>query len=314
MPLDHYVSQVHLRNFYSPALNGLMYAVRKSDLKRFVARSQDVCRIQENSSNAYLKDNRIVEEFLKEVEPRYNASLSKLRDNKIDWQCIYSIAGFAAYAMVCSPAGMRIQSEPLESILHSTAAVLDAKGIFDSIPESLGGRSVTELLQDGALKFTVDPKFPQALGIAAILHNVSVFGNSPWEILRNEEPDCPFFTSDFPVPIEVMDINIPNNRIVPLAPDLAIRILPDVSLSRSEPDLSFAKFKFAHRSLQRTEVLYINRLIVRCAEDLILYRDDREWVEGFVAKNRRYHIEPVTERIPIDNGFLNVSTQRVVAR
>jgi hypothetical protein len=30
--LDHYVSQAHLKNFHSPALDGLMHAIRKSDL------------------------------------------------------------------------------------------------------------------------------------------------------------------------------------------------------------------------------------------------------------------------------------------
>ena len=29
MALDHFVSQVHLRNFYSPVLGDLMYAIRK---------------------------------------------------------------------------------------------------------------------------------------------------------------------------------------------------------------------------------------------------------------------------------------------
>jgi hypothetical protein len=76
MALDHYVSQVHLKNFYSPALDGLMYAIRKSDLKRFTPKSQDVCRIEEGSTNAYLTEDRAVEEFLKDVEPRYNASLA----------------------------------------------------------------------------------------------------------------------------------------------------------------------------------------------------------------------------------------------
>ena len=61
MPLDHYVSQVHLKNFNSPALD---------DLKRFRTKSQDVCRIEDGSTNAYLKENRAIEEFLKDVEPR----------------------------------------------------------------------------------------------------------------------------------------------------------------------------------------------------------------------------------------------------
>jgi hypothetical protein len=75
MALDHYISQVQLNNFNSPTLGGLMYAIRKSDLKRFPTKSQDVCRIEEGSTNAYLTKDRAIEEFLKDVEPRYNASL-----------------------------------------------------------------------------------------------------------------------------------------------------------------------------------------------------------------------------------------------
>jgi hypothetical protein len=82
MPLDHYVSQVHLKQFNSPALDGLMHAIRKSDLKRFPARSRDVCRIEDGSTNAYLKEDRAIEEFLRDVEPRYDASLAKLRRTK----------------------------------------------------------------------------------------------------------------------------------------------------------------------------------------------------------------------------------------
>jgi hypothetical protein len=69
MPLDHYVSQVHLKNFYSPALGDLMNAMRKPDLKAFPCRAQDVCRIEDGSTNAYLRSDRAIEEFLKNIEP-----------------------------------------------------------------------------------------------------------------------------------------------------------------------------------------------------------------------------------------------------
>ena len=128
VPLDHYISQVHLKNFYSPALDGMVYAIRKSDLKRFPTRSQDICRIEDNSTNAYLKNDRLVEEFLKDVEPRYNASLAKLRENKIDKECIHAIAGFAAFVITCSPAAMRLNSGPLKAMLNSTAQILDSAG------------------------------------------------------------------------------------------------------------------------------------------------------------------------------------------
>jgi hypothetical protein len=178
----------------------------------------------------------------------------------------------------------------------------------------LGEKSVTELLQDGVVKINVDPKYPQAIGIATIMRHVSIFGNSPWEILRNDVADSPFFTSDYPAAIEVFDLNTPINRIVPLAPDLAIRVIPDIQLSRAKPDLSFPKFKAAQRQLSRTEVLEINCLLVRCAEDLVLYRDDQEWIVDFVAKNRRYHIEAVTREIPYGTGYITVATQRIVER
>jgi hypothetical protein len=101
---------------------------------------------------------------------------------------------------------------------------------------------------------------------------------------------------------------------VPLAPDLAIRIKPDIRLSGTKPDLAFAKFKGAPRRLKRAEIVGLNRLIVQSAEDVIFYRDDSEWVQRFVAKNRRYRIEPVTHTLAHGTGDLLVSTQRIRAR
>jgi hypothetical protein len=292
----------------------LLYAIRKSDLKRFTPRSQEICRIEDNSTNAYLKEDRIIEEFLKDVEPRYNASLVKLRENNVDQECVSCIAGFAAYIVTCSPAVMRINSEPLKTNLETTARMLDEQGAFEKAPEALGENSITELLQNGTVEFTVDRKYPQAMGIASVIRHVSIFGNSRWEILRNSETDDPFFTSDYPAAIEVVDINTPINRIVPLAPDIAIRILPDIRLSGVKPDLSFAKFSASLRTPKRAEVLDINRLIVRCAEDLVLYRDDQAWIEGYVKKNRLYRVEPMTQELSYDGGAVNISTMRIRPR
>ena len=310
MPLDHYVSQVHLRNFYSPAIPERMYAIRKSDLKTFPCNARSICRIEEGSTNAYLINDRAVEEFLLDVEPKYNASVAKLRNGKIDRECIHAIAGFAAYVACCAPAAMRIHTGPLQGALESVAAVLDKQGVIPPAPPSLGSKSLTELLADGTVRFDVDKKFPQALGIASIMDRVSVWGNSRWEILSNGLPDYPFFTNDFPVAIGATS-NRAVNWIVPLTPDLAIRIIPDIRLSRAARDLSFAKFTSRRRELRRSEIVEINRLIVRCAEDLIFYRDDHEWIGKFVAKNRHYRIEAATDRIPFGTGFANVSTQRL---
>src|SRR5712691_2939720 len=152
MPLDHYVSQVHLKKFYSPALgNRLLYAIRKSDLKVFTPDAGAVCAIHDGSTNAYLRENRAIEEFLKTIEPKYNASLDKLSAGEIDHQCVYTIAGFVAYVIACSPAGMRTQSEPLRGMVDATAARMDAEGELPPAPAELGGSSLTELVRDGTI-------------------------------------------------------------------------------------------------------------------------------------------------------------------
>ena len=311
MPLDHYIPQVHLKNFYSPALGDRMYATRKSDLKSFTPNSISVCGINDGSTSAYLKEDRAIEEFLKTIEPKYNEALAKLIGDKIDEQCIYTIGGFVAYVVSCSPAGMRIQSGPLKSSVETVAAMMEARGLIPPPPKELGGESLVEPLSTGAVKVKVDPKFPQAIGINTIIERVSIWGNSKWEILLNGVPECPFFTSDFPVAIEATSYRT-MNWIVPLTPALAIRIIPDIRLSGTAPDLSFAKFTSQQRTLRRSEIVEINRLIVQCAEDLVFYRDDHEWIGDFVAKNRYYRIEAVTDRTPYGTGFMNISTQRIV--
>lgn len=311
MALDHYVSQVHLRNFYSPALENRMYAMRKSDLKSFSCNSQSVCRIEEGSTNSHLINDRAIEEFLLGVEPIYNASVAKLRENRIDKECIYAIAGFIGYVACCAPAAMRIHAGPLRTLLESEAAILDKQGLIPKAPPSLGSKTLTELLTDKKVGFTVDPKYPQALGISSITDRVSIYGNSKWEILLNGAPECPFFTSDFPMAIEATGHRT-MNWIAPLTPNLAIRVIPDIRLAGTAPDLSFAKFTSTQRILRRSEIVKINRLIVQCAEDLVFYRDNHKWIGDFVAKNRHYRIEAVTDRIPYGTGFMNISTQRIV--
>jgi hypothetical protein len=311
MALDHYVSQVHLRQFYSPVLENRMYAIRKSDLKTFEPRSQSVCRIEEGSTNPYLRDQRAIEEFLLLVEPCYTRSIDLLRRGACDKQAVFCIAGFISYVLACSPAAMRFFSDPLRASVLTTATLLERQGKLPPAPSSLGGKSFVDLIESGDIALEIDPKYPQALGINSILGWVSVFGNSRWEILLNKE--TPFFTSDFPIWFERDADPRIVNKIVPLAPDLAVRVCPDIALSGAARDLNFTKLQTSRRKLNRRQAVEVNRLLVRCAEDAVFYRDDQSWVQSFVEKNRRFRIEGVTERIPTGTGFLNLSTHRVVS-
>jgi len=194
--LDHYVSQVYLKNFYSPDLDGLMYAIRKDNQKEFTPNSNSVCRIEDGSTNSYLKEDRIIEEFLKGIEPKYNLTVAKVLCDEIDVECIYVLSGFVAYVLTCSPGGMRIHSELFRGAVAETARKLDELGEFPAPPAALGGGSFAELIDEKKIEIKIDEKYPQAVGISQILSHVAIFGNSFWEILVNPFDDNPFFTSD----------------------------------------------------------------------------------------------------------------------
>lgn len=310
MALDHYVSQVHLKNFYAAALGERMYAIQKANLKTFQCDSASQCRIEENSTNPYLQEPRAIEDFLKDVEPRYNASLEKLRANSLDPEAIYAIAGFASYIAICSPAAMRIHAEPIQKTVELTALMMDSRGEFGPAPAALGGKPLTELLGNGEVKIAIDPKYPQSMGIENIIRRVSVWGNSSWDILLNDDISSPFFTSDFPIAIERSDDPRILYWVIPLAPDLAIRIRPDIK-QRDKLDLEFKDLRTKLRRTTKQEIVHLNTGIVRCAETTVYMSHDSSWVPKFVRKHQEFRVEPETTKIPMGSKSLLVSTMRI---
>ncbi|WP_105384359.1 DUF4238 domain-containing protein [Neorhizobium alkalisoli] len=307
MALDHYVSQVHLKNFYAPDLGERMYAIRKAGLKTYQCDSYSQCRIEDGSTNPYLQEPRIIEEFLKDVEPRYNAALEKLRAGQLDAESIFAIAGFAAYVESCSPAGMRIHSAPLRKTLEATTELLERGGKLPPPPPELGGGSLKELLDSGRVQFTIDPKYPQSIGIQTIIRRLSIWGNSWWDILINDNTDSPFLTSDYPVAIEPEGRPGVVNRIVPLAPNLALRIRPDPE-ERRIVDLEFRNLRIRRVRPTTQQIATVNTAIVQAAETTVYYSSDRPWIRPFVEKYADFHIEPKTMKVPHGNGYMLMST------
>lgn len=311
MALDHYVSQVHLKNFYASELGEAFYASRKQAVRIFPQSSSNVCRIEQGSTNEYLLEDRAVEEVLKTVEPYYNESVAQLENDSITQKSVYVIACFVSYILTCSPAAMRIQSQPLKAAVEETSKIAELIEKLPISPPSLGGKSLSELIDSGEIKVEIDPKYPQAIGITGILSSTNVFGNSCWEILHNPFPESPFFTSDFPVCIERSKDPRVLNRIIPLTPFLAIRILPDIEIDRESPDLNFNKFRRRIKKLNRRQIAAINQGIVRCAESMIFSQTNSSWVSRFIERNANYRIETFTRKIPSGRGTLMLSSQRI---
>lgn len=311
MALDHYVSQVHLKNFYSEDLENKMYAYRKADLKLFTPNAKSVCRIDEGSTNEYLEDSRAIEKFLKEIEPKYNAAVDKIKNKNIDRETIYTISGFLSYIITCSPAAMRIHSELFRGLVEDQAITLDSAKQIPPPPPELGADSMTELLKSGKLKIDIDGKYPQAHGINSILYHVSVFGNSTWDILENPHIENPFFSSDFPVAIEQGSDSKALNRILPLTPQIAIRIKPNTNPNRETLNHEFDQLKYRYKRLSLTEVKSLNRLLVQCAESIVFSCQDNDWTEQFIRKNSNFRIEPIMARTKTKNGSILYFTQEI---
>jgi hypothetical protein len=289
-----------------------MYAIRKADLKQFTPDAASVCRIEDGSTNSYLKNDRAIEDFLKEIEPNYNSAVAKLRSGEIDHECIYAIAGFVANLIVCTPGGMRIGVNPIKKVTEEMGRRMDAAGLLPKAPDSIGGESLTEMLNTGEAILNVDPRFPQAFSIAAIRQHAVTFGNFGWEILINPFKNSPFFTSDYPVAIEKPEGIQVINRIVPLAPDLVVKICPDRAIEPAIADPEFSNFKYVRRVLDHHEVEELNRLIVRSAETTVFFKEQYKWVRKFVKDNAAYRIEPVSYQIPFGKGgTILVSTQEI---
>jgi len=188
----------------------------------------------------------------------------------------------------------------------------EERGLIPLPPDELAGTSLAELLRNGDIEIKVDSKYSQAIDITSILRDIAAFGNFKWEILINPFDQNPFFSSDFPVAIEETKDWRVLNRIIPLAPYLAIRIRPDLSVDRKHADFSFANFGYRMRSLNHKELVEVNRLIVRCAEDIVFYRHDLPWARPFIEKNRHFRIEMTIHKRRTHGGSLVVSRQKVV--
>ena len=118
--------------------------------------------------------------------------------------------------------------------------------------------------------------------------------------------------SDFPAAIEPVADDQVLSRIVPLAPDFAVKIHPLRSAKRLQDDLTFPGFRSKVTVPKTSDVRAINQTVARCAEDLVFFRDQHDWVKPFLIKNARYRIETVSTSNRLAGGTMNVFATRIV--
>ena len=288
-----------------------MFAYRKSDGASFPCGAKDVCRIDEGSTNDFLTEPRILEEFLRKVEPHYDRACGALASEQIDIDDIVVIAGFAAFVIGTSPTAMRLGATSLTHLAHTGVELMDYMGLLDPAPAALDGKTATELIREGRLNIKTDKKYPQAMGISGIVDLTKAFSTFHWEIMSNSHSKrFPFITSDFPAAIEGLGPQVPANRIVPLRPDLAVKIIPQIR-PKGWPEMA-SDFRYKFRRVSPSEVRKVNVCVARSAENLVFSPVEATWVQSLVKKNARFRLELAHTRVPKGTGFL--LTNSVVVR
>lgn len=197
---------------------------------------------------------------------------------------------------------MRMNTPHIAATLQSAAEILDAQGLIPPAPDALGNKTVTQLLSDGSVQITVDGKYPQAIGISQIEGRVHVFGNAMWDIMVADPADGAFFTSDFPIALGASYDDRVVSKTVPLAPDIAVCIHPQLRERDARPDFAFPNFRPRFRRLRGHDIREVNRSLVRAAESMVFYHHDTEWLLPFVRRNRDYRADSIVTKIPAPTG------------
>ncbi|MBL8726003.1 MAG: hypothetical protein JNK49_18300 [Planctomycetes bacterium] len=213
--------------------------------------THSICRVIDGNTNPYLSDPRSVEGIIKPIEGGYARAVERVGASQVDGNSAVVLAGWIAYVETSSPAAMRLGAAMLSPFVEESAKAAKAAGELPPSPPELGGMSLSELLSDGTVGVNVDPKYPQAMAIEGWSEPVRLCSHCRWQFLLNDHPDSPFFTSDYPISAEPVGAPRLANKVVPLSPTLAVRIIPWMDSRGAREGRFLANFRYAIRALDR---------------------------------------------------------------
>jgi Protein of unknown function (DUF4238) len=303
---DHFISQVYLRNFCSDSSDKkTLHCYRKSDLKYFEPRPKDVCWISDGSTNPYFENERQIEEFLKLIEGKLNPAIDSFSKECPGLYDVFVISAFLSYFFTCSPSGGRILSSPIRETYLNAIDVLDRD---NSIPMLNGGRKLSTALNCGEIDLKVNPKFAQSFGIGNLQRLINNFGNQRWDIIFNKNTDTPFLTSDFPIVIEDMVGTQFASKMLPLTPNIAIKIYPTKKYETDSTSFyTFTEFRPSYLQISRSQAIDANRKIIRAADDMVFSNHNEHWLEKFISKNRNFRTDVETTNLRGVNSGMIIS-------
>ena len=288
MALDHYVSQVHLKQFIDPELKHLLRAYRKSNLSTFTPTTRDICRIEDWSTNEFLDEPRIVERFAQVAEPAYEESLGRLISGNIVDKDFITFASFAVFVILSSPALVHTLAPIQTKVVDNLMRQMDAAGKLPASPitghPDWDNRTTSELLKEGKIQISVNERFPQAL----LTYNggklLDLFSNASWEIVRPFHGTS-FITSDFPIAFVDRQIKGYALRFLPCSPNIGIIFALPKRIEYVTEEVMVKRV-----TLSRSDTVRLNRSIVMSATDIVFSSSSQNWIMPMLEKYRSWRI------------------------
>ena len=271
MPEDHFVARTYLKHFGNPKTGGQLYGYSKSNGAQFPCWPRDVCREWDGDLNKawLMRIPDLLGQFRKMFEPLWNTAVETLVLGACPPEHRFAIAGYVANLMTCTPAWRRVGVQLYNH--HATAYLTFAK----RMEEKHGGNSSLPvegitMLERGEIKLDHDPDYIKAVVTQQLIDSAWMIYHQDWVVLSNPTP-YPFLTSDNPVVIkEAADFRQSPERFVALAPNLGLLMrtirttLPPIALAL--PRMG----EVARRTVDVADAKHLNRLVARCAEELVL--------------------------------------------
>jgi hypothetical protein len=271
MANDHFVARTYLKHFGDASNGDRLYGYRKSNGDEFPCRPRNICREWDGDINEswLARCPDLLGQFRKMFEPLWNGAVESLISGACPPPHRFAVAGYVANLMTSVPAWRRVGVQLYND--HATAYLLFAKRMKEKHGDPLLPVDAITMLERGTIKLDHEPDYIKAVVTRQLLEAAWAIYHQDWTLLSNPTPH-PFLTSDNPVAIEeAKDFREPSNHFVAITPKLGLQLrnrrseLPPITPKLREP-LGIT----SRRTIQATEAKQLNRLVARCAEDLVL--------------------------------------------
>lgn len=301
---DHYIAQTYLRSFSVKGDVRHVNAIRKNDptVLNYIPIASICYKVNWSTNPYFLEKPRVVEDYLRIFEPKWANCIKMLADEKFDSEIKYSMSGYIAYLRACTPTAIRLGQGQSSEKVRQTYEIIEQKELNN--PNSKHKDAINAIRSDGGIRVDVDPNYPKAMGIQALCGIREKLKSFPWLIMTNET-EIPYITSDNPVCLRYPQNSPFCDFYVPITPKIAIMIHP---IRNHESQIIDSV-----TSVKPEGVKEFNRLVVKCAEDMVIFNEDFG-IEELVKELRDWRVELLLTKFPLAKGTVSVFQERPSCR